>query len=59
MPEVIMEYDLDETGKMVNLRQKEEIVRCKECGFCVRGECCRTGYTAKPIGYCDEGGRKR
>ena len=40
MPEVVMQYDLDESGKMVNLRRKEEIVRCKECAHRdADGEC--------------------
>lgn len=40
MPEVIMEYDLDETGKMINLVRKEEVVRCKECAHRdTDGEC--------------------
>ena len=55
MPEVIMEYDLDETGKMINLRRKEEVTRCKDCGFCVRDECCRVGHVVKPDGFCCEG----
>ena len=59
MPEVIMEYDLDETGKIINLVRKEEVTRCKDCGFCVRDECCRVGHVVKPDGFCREGGRKR
>ena len=55
MPEVIMEYDLDETGKIINLVRKEDVTRCKDCGFCVRDECCRVGHVVKPYGFCCEG----
>ena len=58
MPEVVMQYDLDDTGKMINLVRKEEVTRCKDCGSCVRYECCRVGHVVKPDGYCNEGGRR-
>ena len=31
MPEVIMSYEFDDTGKMINLKRMEELVRCKDC----------------------------
>lgn len=55
MPEYIMEYDIDETGKLINARRKEKLTRCKDCGFCVRDECCRVGHVVKSDGYCYEG----
>lgn len=58
MPEVVMQYDLDESGKMVNLRRKEEVTRCKNCGLCVRDECCNVGHVVKPDGFCREGRRR-
>ena len=58
MPEFIMEYDLDENGKLINARRKEQIIRCNGCGFCVRDECCRDGHIVKANGYCDEGRTK-
>lgn len=58
MPEYIMEYDIDENGKLINAKRKEEVIRCSDCGFCVRCECSRTGRFTKPCGYCDWAGRK-
>lgn len=40
MPEVIMQYNLDDTGKMINLVRKEEIVRCKNCEHWSRESIC-------------------
>ena len=37
MIEYVMRYNIDETGKMINARRMEELVRCKNCrnfGFC-------------------------
>lgn len=59
MPEYVMEFDVDETGKLINARRKEELVRCRDCinrqydsifhiGWC-------KGTAVKPNGYCDEG----
>ena len=31
MPEYVMQYDLDDTDKLINAKRKEEIVRCKDC----------------------------
>lgn len=31
MKEYIMQYDLDENGKLINAQRKEELVRCKDC----------------------------
>lgn len=52
MAEVVMQYDLDESGKMVNLVRKEEIVRCKDCKHWERndGYC----YKMKNICGCDK-----
>ena len=58
MTEVVMQYDLDDTGKMVNLVRKEEVTRCKDCGFCVRDECFRVGHVVKQDGFCCEGRRR-
>lgn len=55
MPEYIMQFDVDDTGKLINARRKEKLTRCKDCGFRVRDECCRVGHVAKMEGYCDEG----
>ena len=59
MPECVIEYDLDETGKMMNLRRREEVVRCRECVFCnvdrlFHMHWCR-GRMVRPYGYCNEG----
>lgn len=61
MPEYIMEYDIDETGKLINARRKEKLIRCKDCinhqydaifniAWC-------NGQAVKPDGYCDAGKR--
>ena len=26
-----MQYDIDETGKLINARRKEKVMRCKDC----------------------------
>lgn len=57
MPEYIMEYDLDDTGKLINARRKEELVRCRDCGFRIKSECNRVGQTVKPDDFCSEGRR--
>jgi hypothetical protein len=62
MPEYIMEFDLDDTGKLINARRNEEIVRCRDCAFCSLDKqfmlhwC--DGYTVKPDGYCNAGRRR-
>ena len=59
MPEYIMQYDVDDTGKLINARRKEKLTRCKDCinrqydsifhvGWC-------KGKAVKPDGFCDEG----
>lgn len=64
MPEVIMEYDLNETGKMINMRRKETIVRCEKCeqshkDTIFNGLWCN-GRLKNPNGFCEEGkGRVR
>lgn len=58
MPEYIMEFDLDDTGKLINARRKEKIVRCEDCGFFAHNECCRVGHIVKANGYCYEGRRR-
>lgn len=62
MPEVVMQYDLDESGKMVNLVRKEEVTRCKECwnvhvDTIFGGYWCN-GRLVKPDGFCREGERR-
>ena len=59
MPEYIMQYDLDEFGKLINARRKEELVRCKDCAKCVKDNAFHAywceGSIVRPDGYCDEG----
>lgn len=58
MPEFIMEFDVDETGKLINARRKEEIVRCRDCTFHRTSNeqlsWCDDDPT-KPDGYCNLG----
>lgn len=68
MPEFIMEFDVDENGKLINARRKEEIIRCGDCNEAdwyttVNGNdyyYCKkhgsTGHTAKA--FCVYGGNK-
>lgn len=42
MIEYVMRYNIDETGKMINARRMEELIRCKNCrnfGFCKDNGC--------------------
>lgn len=62
MPEYIMQYDVDETGKLINARRKEELVRCRDCinrqhDTIFNISWCK-GQAVKPDGYCDEGSMK-
>ena len=57
MPEYIMSYNLDENGKLIKARRKEELTRCKDCGFRIKSECNRVGQTVKPDDFCSEGRR--
>lgn len=61
MPEYIMEYDIDDTGKLINARRKEKLTRCKDCmnrqyDAIFNIAWCK-GKAVKPNGYCDEGRR--
>lgn len=60
MPEVVMQYDLDESGKMVNLVRKEEIVRCKDCKWHEGKYYCRNTdtYGFDDDDYCSLAERK-
>ena len=63
MPEYIMQYDIDDTGKLIKARRKEELVRCRDCmnrqhdtifniSWC-------NGKAVKPDGYCNAGRRRK
>ena len=62
MPEYIMQYDVDDTGKLIKARRKEELIRCRECinrqyDVIFNIAWCK-GKAVKPNGYCDEGRTK-
>lgn len=52
-----MQYDVDENGKFINARRKEEITRCKDCIYRdeVFNECWCDEHITKPNGFCDIG----
>ena len=62
MPEYVMEFDVDENGKLINARRKEELLRCKDCAFCSIDKLFHMhwcgGRMVNPNGYCNERRRR-
>lgn len=62
MIEYIMRFDEDDSGKLINARRKEEVIRCRDCinhqydaifniAWC-------NGQAVKPDGFCEKGLRQ-
>lgn len=49
MVEYIMQFDIDDSGKLINARRKEEVIRCEDCKHYHYDDCDR--YADETLGY--------
>lgn len=64
MPEYIMSFETDDSGKLINGKRKEEVVRCKECKHWYMdadtGMACEYTQLSQPHdGFCNFAERKK
>ena len=61
MREYIMRFNEDDSGKLVNARRMEHVVRCKDCPRVSKdvlfGMWWCNGHIVKPDGFCERGNR--
>ena len=61
MIEYIMAYNLDDTGKLINAKRREELIRCIDCNSSDqynRHYCVILGGMFTPNDYCSYGEKK-